>query len=372
MNGLWIALGFVILLVVFGDVFLATMNYREKAFLHPPVCALAWKGMRRVFCRLPEATRKRALQQVIGIQILLVLLVWLAGTVLGYGLIFFGALNSFEVSGPGLNPGPSAAFYYSFAQLATVGSSQLTPASDALRVLSIMVTFSGLAGVGLVIAFLLENFQVLRDLSRLSAIFSNLTPMSASSDNPVGCVALYYPRGHPVGLDNYLLALYEAFTSYSDGLQRHHLVYWARCPDGASSLAYPLHMLGGVIGALRWGLPTGTPGSDHPLLYQLGNAFEKFIVFLTKSKGWSLGQAPNAVDSDNFAAVAAGRETPDVWLARFLSLEDSMATVARLEDATDPRDSYARYREWLPFAYQAQQITEAVSRDLDHQPLPIR
>ncbi|MFC5201770.1 hypothetical protein [Streptomyces kaempferi] len=104
MDGLWIALGFVVLLVVFSDIFLAMMNYREKAFLHPPVCALARKGMRRVFCRLPEVVRKRAFQQVIGIQILLVLLVWLAGTVLGYGLIFFGALNSFEVSGPGLNP----------------------------------------------------------------------------------------------------------------------------------------------------------------------------------------------------------------------------------------------------------------------------
>lgn len=369
MNGLWIVLGIVVLLVVFADVFLATMNYNEGAFLHPRVCALAWKGMRGVFRRLRGRARDMAFRQVVGIQILLVLLLWVVGAVLGYGLIFYGLMDGLQASGPGLEPGPFAAFYYSFAQFVTVGSGQLTPASDALRVLSIVVTLTGLAGVSLFIAFLLENFQVLRDLSMLTTSFSNLTPTDTVPGDPVGSLAPYYPRGCPVGLDTHLQGLYQAFTSYGDGLRRHHIVYWSGSGGETSSLAYLLHMLGGVIGALRWGLPAGTPGSDHPLLHQLSTAFDRFVTFLAESKGWTLGRPPDAVDNDEFVAAMFGERSANRWLSEFLGLNRGMVAVARLDSTPDPRDAYARYREWLPFAYRAHWITEAVSRDLDYRPL---
>ena len=46
-----------------------------------------------------------------------------------------------------------------------------------------------------------------------------------------------------------------------------------------------------------------------------------------------------------------------------------MARLARLDLSVDPREAHRRYQQWLPFAYRAERITAAVSRDLNYQPI---
>jgi hypothetical protein len=45
-----------------------------------------------------------------------------------------------------------------------------------------------------------------------------------------------------------------------------------------------------------------------------------------------------------------------------------MSALAWPNVVADPREVYERYKNWLPFAHRAEQLTIAVSRDLDYQP----
>jgi hypothetical protein len=46
-----------------------------------------------------------------------------------------------------------------------------------------------------------------------------------------------------------------------------------------------------------------------------------------------------------------------------------MERMAKLAPANDSQEVYARYLQWLPFAYRCERAKLAVSRDLDYQPM---
>ncbi|MGH7097043.1 MAG: FUSC family protein [Stellaceae bacterium] len=369
MHAFWVALGIVVLGLGLLDLFLTALNYDEAGFLATRLCVLQWRCLRSITRRLSRRWRPIALRQITGLQIVLSVTIWLGFVVIGFGLIYYGLMygTNFQYDGRGVGAGIFGAMYLSAAQLSTVGTSQISPETDLLRALTIVETLSAALLVSLILTFLLGVYQVVRDLRTLSANFVTAEP---TAGDPVASLEPYFPQGQPVGIDSHLQAISDSFWSYTDGLRLHHIAYYFQSGRDQFSLPYVLHMLGGSLAALRWGLPAGNPAAAEPLLPRLSTQFEGFTDYLHGQLAWTSNAVPEVVSFEDFSAAQRGTgEASDYWLGRFLRLNRDMARMARLDSAGDPRDAYGRYQQWLPFAYRAEQLTAAVSRDLDYRPV---
>ena len=371
METVWLVLGIVILGLVLLDVFLTALNYDESGFIAGPLASGQWRLLRRVTRRMSRRWRPLALRQVTGLQIMITVIAWLFGVILGFGLIYYGQMTktAFSVSGTGASLDFFNAMYFSAAQLSTVGGSSLTAETDVLRFLSIAETLTGVVLVSLILTFLLGVYDVIRDLRALSAQFFSAERGAGSA---VASLAPYFQQGQPTGLDGHLDGIASTFSSYTDGIRLHHAAYYFQSGRDQFALPYAIRMLGGTLGALRWGLPTGHTASTEPDLIPLSFQFLEFGEYLQKRLRWSSVDVPEIVSAEEFARLAQEkrhRGRRDEWVTRFVDLERDMAELAAIEPLIDLDDSYRRYTEWLPFAYRAQQITLAVSQDLDYQPI---
>ena len=369
MSALWAALGVGVLGVGLLDVFLTALNYDEAGFLATRLCRLQWCVVRGLTRRMPQRWRPVALRQVMGLSLVLNMTVWLGAVIVGFGLIYLSQMHgaNFDYAGRDLRDGPFAAMYYSAAQLSTVGTGQISPQTDGLRALSIAETMAGLGLVTLILSFLFGVYQVVRDLRTLSSSFAAGDEAVA---DPIASLAPYLAHGELDCLDNHLRAIAVSFWSYADGLRQHHVAYYFQSGRDQFALPYVLHMLGHWLAALRWGLPSGHPASGQPLLAQLSAQFERFADHLHGQLGWSTDPAPHAVPLECFSEIRRTTEHPtNLWLGRFFRLEREMARMAGVAVAADPREAHERYVQWLAFAYRAEQMTTAASRDLDYRPL---
>jgi hypothetical protein len=369
MSALWAALGVIVLGTGLLDVFLTALNYDGSGFLAARISRLHWCVLRGLTQRLPQPWRSAVLRQVIGLSLVLNMTVWMAAVTVGFALLYFSQMRggNFQYGGRGLGDGPFGAMYFSAAQLSTVGTSQVSPQTDWLRALSIGETMAGLGLVTLILSFLFGVYQVVRDLRSLSAYFAGA---DETVGDPVASLAPYLAQGEIDCLDNHLRAISASFWSYADGLRQHHVAYYFQSGRDQIALPYVLHMLGHWLAALRWGLPLGHPASSHPLLLQLISQFERFAAHLEGKLCWAKHPVPRPASLEYFAAARSADESPaDRWLGRFLHLEQTMARVTGLCPTADSHEAYERYRQWLPFAHRAQQMTAAVSRDLAYRPL---
>jgi hypothetical protein len=366
MSGIWVTLGVIVLVVGFVDVFLVVLNYDETGFLATRLCRWQWYCLRSVTRRLSRRWRPFALRQVTGLNVLLSVAIWLGLVIFGFGFIYYGLMigPSFEYDGRGVGVGLFSALYLSAAQLSTVGTSQINPETDLLRILTIAETLCAPLLITLILTFLLGVYQVIRDLRTLAANFSDA---EHGVGNPLGNLAPYLPDG--VGLDGYLQSINASFWSYADGLRMHHVAYFFQSGRDQFSLPYVLDTFGQMLAAMRWGLPSSHSIPSQPLLTRLISQFERFVDYLHGQLGWA-DDAPSSVPLEEFVAAHEGTvETSDQWVARFLRMGRHMERLAGVASTNAPLEAYTRYRQWLPFAYRRERATAVVSRDLDYQPV---
>src|SRR5580698_5725045 len=366
MRAIWVILGAFVLVVAFVDVFLVVLNYDESGFLATRLCRWQWYCLRGVTQRLSRRRRPFILRQVTGLNILLIVTIWLGFIVIGFGLIYYGLMagTNFEYDGRGVGPGLFSALYLSAAQLSTVGTSQINAQTDLLRILTIAETLTAPLLITLILTFLLGVYQVIRDLRTLS---SNFADAEHGAGDPIVNLQPYFPDGQ--GLDSYLQAINDSFWSYADGLRMHHVAYFFQSGRDQFSLPYVLHMFGETLAALRWGLPAGNSIAREPLLVRLSSQFERFVDYLQGQLRWTSAES-QPVPYEEFVAVQLGAaEVRDTWVARFLHMSGEMRRLAKLTGTEDSRETFARYQQWLPFAQRATQATRAVSLDLDYQPM---
>lgn len=380
MDTLWVGLGIVILVLTLLDVFLTALNYDEAGFLAGRLASWQWRLVRRLTRRLPRRLRPVALRQVIGLQVVITVLAWLTGTIIGYALIYFGQMrgDSFKYSGGSADL--FSALYFSAGQLSTVGgTSLLTPNTDPLAALSMLESLTGVVLVSLTLTFLLGVYDVISNLRSLSSQFYDA---GEGVRDPLSTLTPYFPEGQARGLDSHLEGLSDSFSAYSDGVRLHHAAYYFQSGRDTFSLPYSVHMLAGVIEGLRWGLPRSHPVSQEPTLLLLTNQFEKFEEHLHGLIQWQSTGVPETVDTSTFARqvtdlrlnprtvpVPWRTEAPDPWVRGFVQMNVAMADLVKSTPLVDLNEAYDRYVEWLPFAYQAQQFANAVAQDLDYQPL---
>jgi hypothetical protein len=366
MHQFWIILGTAVLIVAFADIFLVVLNYDETGFLATRLCRLQWYCLRSVTRHLSRRWRPFALRQVTGLNVLLSVTVWLGCVIVGFGFIYYGLMvgENFEYEGRGVGAGLFSAMYLSAAQLSTVGTSQINAQTDLLRALTIAETLSAPLLITLILTFLLGVYQVIRDLRTLS---SNFSDAEHGAGEPLVNLQAYFPEAR--GLEGYLQGISDSFWSYADGLRMHHVAYFFQSGRDQFSLPYVLHMFGGILAALRWGLPTGNSVAKEPLLVRLSSQFERFVEYLHEQLGWT-GTVSEPISFEDFAAAHRGTaQSPDIWVRRFLHMTSEMTRLSKLAATEDSQEVYARYRQWLPFVHRAAQATLTVSLDLDYQPM---
>jgi len=365
MRDIWVILGIAVLIVAFVDVFLVVLNYDETGFLATRLCRLQWYCLRNVTRHMSRRWRPFALRQVTGLNVLLIVTTWLGLVIFGFGFIYYGEMvgDNFEYDGRGVGASLFSALYLSAAQLSTVGTSQVSAQTDWLRTLTIAETLCAPLLITLILTFLIGVYQVIRDLRILS---SNFSDAEHGIGDPLSNLRPYFPQGQ--GLDGYLQAISDSFWSYADGLRMHHVAYLFQSGRDQFSLPYVLYTFGETLGALRWAVPSDSVIARQPLLTRLISQFERFIDYLHGQLQWP-GEIPTPVSIEEFSSAHRGAaKATNAWVVRFLSLNHQMSQLSGATCAQEFTEAYARYRQWLSFAYRCERATAAVIRDLDYQP----
>lgn len=362
----WIILGTVLIGVGLLDLFLSALDYDESGILTLRLQSFQWHALRGMIYRLPASWGRRARAQVVGLQIILILAVWVGLEIVGFGFVYYGLMygHNFSFSGRNMRPSMGDALYYSAGQLSTAGGVGVIPQVTFLRVLSVVEPLIGLGVVTLAIAFLLSVFQTITSLRKLS---SDLYLARPGTSDPLQILSLYFPLGRPAGLSDLLGRLSADLGAYYSGLQLHHTAYYFQSRYTHISIPYAVGMLGGVIGALRWGLCGDNCVSREPMITFLANQLTEFLYALDGHLHWRVGDDPRPVPYQEFArAYNEGKEAEDEWVKRFLRVDRSMHRMVRSQQIPDAHEAHRRYAEWLPFAYRTRQAAETVARDLGY------
>jgi len=107
-----------------------------------------------------------------------------------------------------------------------------------------------------------------------------------------------------------MMQLHRGLVEVYEGLRRYPLVYYYHSRRAYRSLPYTFRMIGGMAGALRWGLPKGHPGSQTPWLPTLITGLEDIVAYLERRfLSEPLEDPPDPVPFETFeAALERGKE----------------------------------------------------------------
>ncbi|MBV8463776.1 MAG: hypothetical protein JO368_10805 [Acidimicrobiales bacterium] len=163
---------------------------------------VTWRATRGVAARLPAGASDATLNAYPALSLLGLLLVWLAGLLFGWGLVYLGAHESVDGARDA-----GTLLYYS-------GSSLLTPAFGAVhgegpRFLSLLETITGLGTIALVISYLPALYGA---YSRREARLLTLDDPSGGRLTPVRVIAVHVAEGRLDQLDRFF-AEWEMWTA---------------------------------------------------------------------------------------------------------------------------------------------------------------
>src|SRR5215216_5217919 len=161
--------------------------------------------------------------------------------------------------------------------------------------------------------------------------------------------------------------LYQTLA-VSEALKRYPVLYYYHSRRAYRSVPYTFRMIGGVAGALRWGLSKDHPAGQSPWLPTLITGVDMMTSYIDERfLSESLEMAPEPVPFETFeAAFERGKEPSDPWLERFFEMQLYMRDLVRTQDSVDPKECYERYKEWLPFAHRNRAFFEATARELGY------
>lgn len=150
--------GLALVAIILFDVFQSVVLPRPTPVIYRLSAGLVW-GLwalcRRTALRLPSAgTREQLLGTFAPFVVVLLLLLWAAGLVVGYGLMLYALAGQ-------IHPRPEnlgTALYFSGTSMLTIGFGDLAPTGGLARAIVLVAAANGLAVVALVITFLFTLF----------------------------------------------------------------------------------------------------------------------------------------------------------------------------------------------------------------------
>jgi nitrate reductase NapE component len=154
-----LAVGLLLVGVTLYDLFQSVVLPRPavgRIRISPRITAMAWRAWRAVGTRFSPGSRREGLLAVFApIAVIMMLAIWVAALVTGYGFVVYALRD--QVSPP-VRDLPSA-FYISGLSLFTLGFSDVVPVGPAERVLALVEAATGLGVVALVISLLFSLFN---------------------------------------------------------------------------------------------------------------------------------------------------------------------------------------------------------------------
>lgn len=371
MDLLLVAVGVALILAGLADIFFTVLHYDGFGSISSRLYRGMFGTARLITRPLPRRHRALGLSLAAPLMVPVTITVWISLVALGYALVYYAGMSrgTFFFSSGRLEPSFLEALYFSGVSIATLGLGDVTPTSAAYQALSVSEALIGFGILTLSISYVLGIYEVLRHLGVVSA---GLFHQSQDTSEPWNVLAPHFPNGEHRGLETHLMQLHRDLVDVYEGLRRYPIVYYYHSRRAYRSLPFAFRMMGGTAGALRWGLPKGHPGSQTPWLPTLITGLQTITAYVDERfLAHPLEDPPEPEPFETFdpayAAHARGKEPADYWLGRFLQMDAYMRDIAKLEDAPDAKEAYARYREWLPFAFRNRAFFEATAKDLGYE-----
>ncbi|MDE3111593.1 MAG: hypothetical protein KGK34_01470 [Chloroflexota bacterium] len=210
------ALGVGVVLWVLNDIFQSVVVPRPTPGLRPStvIARAGWPLWRALGLRRTAVARDRFLGQFASLLVVGILGVWIAGLILGYGLVLHALRAQLHPTPVGFGD----ALYLAAASLLTVGFGDVVAAGPAARVAAILAAASGLGAVALSISFI---FSLFASFQRREALVVTLDERAGA---PPSGVQLLETMAHE-GLRDDLGGLFSDWERWSGEVLDTHVSY---------------------------------------------------------------------------------------------------------------------------------------------------
>ncbi|HEV2092442.1 MAG TPA: potassium channel family protein [Rubrobacter sp.] len=368
MDWLLVPAGMLLILVGLLDVFSTVLHYDGFGFLSGRLYEWVFWMVRVVTRPLPRRYRALGLSMAAPIMVPVTITVWISLVAFGYALIYLFGMRGggFSLSVSRLEPSFLEAVYFSGTAISTLGLGDITPTLGFYQVLAISEALIGFGLLTLSITYVLGVYNVLQQLGVVTA---GLYHQAQDTSDPWSILTPHFPGGEHRGLETHLMYLHRGLVEIYEGIRQYPIVFYYHSRHAYRSLPFAFRMVGGMAGALRWGLPEDHPGSQTPWLPTLLVGLDTITGFLEESfLSEPLGEPPEPLPFETFeAALLRGKEPADYWLGRFLQMNGFMRDLVHLEEPPDPEEAYDRYERWLTFAYRNRAFFETSALDLGYE-----
>jgi hypothetical protein len=362
------AIGVSLVLAGIADVFLTVLHPDGFGFLSSRLYSGLFHLVRLLTRPLPRRLRALGLSLAAPLMVPVTITAWIVLVLVGYAFMYYAGMigGSFNFSSPGLEPSAGEALYVSGTAISTLGFGDVTPGSGPYQALAVSEALIGFGILTLAITYVVGIYGVLQ---QLGVTVAGLLHQAEDTAEPLSILRPHFPDGEPQDIEAHVVTHHRSLVEIYEGLRRYPIVYYYHSRRAYRSLPYTLRMIGGVVGALRWGFPKGHPASHAPWLPALHTGLDMLISYVDErflSEHLEKSAAP--VSFDTFKAAFNGEEeTADRWLARFFEMQSYLRDLARFEEPPDLKESYERYEEWLPFAHRNRAFFEASAKDLGYE-----
>jgi hypothetical protein len=366
----WLIIGAGVLVILVGllDVFFTVLHYDGFGFLSSRLYRRLFDVVCFLTGPLPRKYRALGLSMAAPLMVPATITVWIFLVSAGYALIYYAGMDgeTFSFSSSGLAPSFMEALYFSGVTIATLGLGDVTPLSGPYQAIAVSEALVGFGILTLSISYVIGVYGVLQ---RLGVLTAGLYHQAQDTNDPLSILVPHFPEGQPRGLETHVMSLHRDLVEVYEGMRRYPIVYYYHSRRAYRSLPFAFRMIGGMAGALRWGLPKNHPGSQTPWLPTLIIGLDTLIDYLDEFfLSEHLEEAPDPVPFETFeAALERAKEPSDPWLDRFVQIQSFMREIVHLEDRPAPDEAYERYKHWLPFAHRNRSFFEASAKDLGYE-----
>jgi hypothetical protein len=349
------------------DVFVTVLHYDGFGFLSSRLYRRVFRAVRFAVRPLPRRYGALGLSLAAPLMVPVTITVWISLVALGYALMYLHGMRQgdFSFAVGRLEPSFVEAVYFSGTAISTLGFGDVTPTASLYQILAVSEALIGFGILTLSITYVLGVYNVLQQLGVVSA---GLFHQAQDTSDPWSILAPHFPDGQPRGLETHLMSLHRGLVEIYEGIRQYPIVYYYHSRRAYRSLPFAFRMVGGMAGALRWGLPQDHPGSQTPWLPTLIIGLDTITEHLERRfLSEPAGEQPDPVPFETFeAALLRGKNPADYWLGRFLQMNAFMRHLVSLEEPPDPEEAYDRYARWLAFAHRNRAFFETSARDLGY------
>jgi hypothetical protein len=361
---IWIVAGFVMIVAGVLDLFMTVLYYDAAGPLSLRLYRLVWSLCRRVASKVPDRHTYFVLSLGVPLMVLGSLILWIALQVLGFAAIYYVGLHggAFRFS-EGLEASVVEALYLSGISLSGLGYGDLAPVTAPFQLVAALQALMGYGFLTLAIAYVVNVYKVIEDMGVLS---SDIFHESERTYDSRHILELHFHRGEPRDLGGRLNNFYNGLISHHEGMRHYPVVYYFYSRRGYAALPYRFGLIGRVVAALLWGLPTGDPITEEPWLRALKSAYEsitnEILERFLETEKWDPATKP--VDKARFVTDLSYGRSDEATVQRFLELLDFMEELTERKHPRNPDEVYRRYREWVPFVARIDEFVETIVRHL--------